>query len=124
MADKPKVLRVAILQGKKLVQERLIDAGQPVTVGTSAKNTFVFPETHLPSTQFVLFRPLKGRRYGLHFTDQMATKSSKLKAGGAGTNLLQLKTDPQVKSKGGLFMLPLTTQDKGKIVIETETGAA
>ena len=47
-AGKNKVLRIGIIRDGKIAEERLIKASQTVTVGESAKNTFVFPKTRIP----------------------------------------------------------------------------
>ena len=75
-----KVLRIGIIQDGKIVQERLIKSGETVTVGESAKNTFVFPKTHLPQAEFAVFRA-SSKGYELRFTDQMRGKISSLSRG-------------------------------------------
>ena len=112
-----KVLRIGIIQDGKIVQERLIKAGESVTVGESAKNTFVFPKTHLPSSEFAVFRA-SGKGYVLQFTDKMRGKIS---SGGAVVALQKLVSDPSVTRKGGLAQLPLTEQDRGKITVDSVT---
>ena len=112
-----KVLRIGIIQDGKIVQERLIKAGESVSVGESAKNTFVFPKTHLPSAEFVLFKA-SGNGYILHFTDKMRGKIS---SGGAVVALQKLVTDPSVSRKNGVAQLPLTQQDRGKVSVDAVT---
>lgn len=112
-----KVLRIAIIQDGKIVQERLIKAGEPVTVGESAKNAFVFPKTHLPTAEYTLFKP-SGNGYVLHFTDRM---KGKISSGGAVVQLQKLSSDPSVTKKNGIATLPLTEQDRGKISIDSVT---
>lgn len=112
-----KVLRIGIIQDGKIVQERLIKAGESVSVGESAKNTFVFPKTHLPAAEFMLFRA-SGNGYVLQFTDKMRGKIS---SGGAVVALQKLVSDPSVSRKDGVCTLPLTQQDRGKISIDAVT---
>ncbi len=112
-----KVLRIGIIQDGKIVQERLIKAGEPVTVGESAKNTFVFPKTHLDAPEHVLFKA-SGNGYILQFTEKM---KGKISSGGAVVALQKLATDPSVSKKDGLIQLPLTQQDRGKISIDSVT---
>ncbi len=66
---RPRVLRVGLLLGGKIVEERLIRPGQPVTVGQSVKNTFTVPLEGVPRTH-TLFKP-DGARYQLCFTTAM-----------------------------------------------------
>jgi hypothetical protein len=112
-----KVLRIGIIQDGKIVQERLIKAGESVTVGESPKNTFVFPKTHLPGGEFVLFRA-SGKGYVLQFTDRMRGKIS---SGGAVVALQKLSTEPSVTKKNNIAQLPLTDQDRGKIAVDSVT---
>lgn len=116
-AKQHKVLRIGIIQDGKIVQERLIKANESVSVGESARNTFVFPKTHLPSAEFKLFgHTSKG--YELHFTDKMRGKIS---SGGAVVALAKLLNDPSVTKKSGVVTLALTEQDRGKISIDSVT---
>lgn len=115
--NQPKVLRIGIIEDGKIVQERLIKAGDTVTVGESAKNTFPFPKTHLPRAEYPLFVARNGK-YVLNFTDQM---KGKISSGGAVVPLEKLRADPQVQQQGGSWRLPLTEQDRGKITIDNIT---
>jgi hypothetical protein len=112
-----KVLRIGIIQDGKIVQERLIKAGTSVVVGESAKNTFVFPKTHLPKAEFPLFL-YKGGKYFLNFTEKMKGKVS---SSGAVVALAKLRNDPSVTKKGGTWQMPLSEQDRGKIAIDSVT---
>jgi outer membrane biosynthesis protein TonB len=67
-----KVLRIGIVQGGKVVHERLIKPGQSVTIGESPKNTFVFTAPGLPK-RFTLFQ-IKGSAYHMSFTPEMQGK--------------------------------------------------
>ena len=71
--QQPKILRIGIIQGKKIIEERLIRAGETVSIGESTKNTFVLPPTTLQSKRHSLFIH-KGSRYFLNFTDEMDVK--------------------------------------------------
>jgi hypothetical protein len=112
-----KVLRIGIIQDGKIVQERLIKAGESVIVGESAKNTFVFPKTHLPSPEFSVFL-YTGKGYVLQFTHKMRGKIS---SGGAVAGLSKIRKDPSVTQNDGVYALPLTQQDRGKISIDSVT---
>jgi hypothetical protein len=58
-----KVLRIGIIRGPRIVEERLIRRGETVTVGESVRNTFVLPGSDLPQ-QHRLF-VARGGRYHL-----------------------------------------------------------
>lgn len=47
-ATGPKVLRIGLLQGGKVIEERVIKQRTHVTVGPSEKSTFVLPTKSLP----------------------------------------------------------------------------
>jgi outer membrane biosynthesis protein TonB len=68
MADKqPKVLRVGVIQGGKIVEERVLPPQSAVTIGTAAKNTIVLPSANLPASTLVFSHD--GTRYTLLFAE-------------------------------------------------------
>ncbi len=115
-AQAKKVLRIGIIQDGKIVQERLVKAGERVSVGDGADNTFVFPKTRLPST-FELFR-VTDDGYCLAFTEEM---KGKISSGGAVVGLDKLRSDPTVTKEGDEWRLPLTQQDRGKVSVDNVT---
>lgn len=112
-----KVLRIGVVQDGKIVQERLIKAGEEVTVGESTKNLFVFPPTSLPK-RFQLFQPKKGGGYILHFTDGM---EGKISYKNAIVPLEQLKQRGDAVRKGTDFVLPLAEGNRGKVSVDGVT---
>src|SRR5688572_6356978 len=66
----PKVLRIGVIQGGKIVEERIVRKRETVTVGSSEKNHFVVQGESVP-TRFELFQ-LVGSDYILNFTDKMS----------------------------------------------------
>ena len=68
-AQQSKVLRVGVIQGGKIVEERVIPARQPVTIGTSTKNTIIVPQSNLAASVSVF--TWQGDRYLLCFEDGM-----------------------------------------------------
>ncbi|MCO4744428.1 MAG: AgmX/PglI C-terminal domain-containing protein [Proteobacteria bacterium] len=111
--EKKKVLRIGVIQGGKLVQQRLIPSGESVTIGESAKATFVFPKTGLPRAEYPLFVHRKGD-YVLNFTEGM---KGKISSGGVAVTLAKLRSDPGVAHQGGSWRLGLTNQDRGKVAV-------
>jgi hypothetical protein len=70
MADGPtRILRIAILQGERVIEERLVRRRGPVTLGQSAKNLFMLPTADVPRT-LTLFDVVSGG-YMLRVTDDM-----------------------------------------------------
>ena len=115
MADKSngqqqqaKVLRIGIVQGGKVVHERLIKPGQSVTIGESPKNTFVFSAPGLPK-RFTIFQ-VKGGQYHMAFIPEMQGKVA-LEDG--------IKNLAQLSAAGGNAPLEfsLTSKSRGKIVV-------
>src|SRR4051794_9784867 len=65
----PKVLRIGVIQGGKIIEERIIRNRDTVSVGTTEKNTFTIAAPQFPA-HFELF-PMTGGSYKLNFTDAM-----------------------------------------------------
>lgn len=116
-AQQPKVLRIGIIIDGKIVQERLVKAGETVTVGDSPKNSFQIPKVTLPRQDWPLFIA-KGNKYFLHFTESM---KGKVGSGGAVVGLEKIRTDPSVEKDGSAWRLPLSEQDRGKVQLDNVT---
>ena len=65
----PKVLRIGVMQGTRMTEERILRDRSAVTVGTTEHNTFVVVSAELPP-RAELFSVTEGQ-YVLHFTDAM-----------------------------------------------------
>ena len=52
----PKVLRIGLVQGGKVIEERVIKQRTHVTIGPSEKSMFVIPSKNIPPS-FRLFEP-------------------------------------------------------------------
>jgi len=118
MASQPtkpqgKILRIGIVQDRKIVQEQLIRARQTVTVGESTKNTFVFPPCSLPN-RFPVF-VAKGGNYFLQFTEKMEGKVS-LK--GSVNALADLRQRGDAVKRGSHWILPITETSRGKLSVD------
>lgn len=107
-----KVLRIGVVHGGKVVQERLIRPGESVTIGDSPKNTFVLPVPDLPK-RHVLFQA-RGDRYALQFTDKMRGRVA-YRDGIHGLDKLTERGD--ATRKGSAYVLPLAEKNRGKLVI-------
>src|ERR1041385_7306656 len=69
-----RILRIGVLLGGKIVEERLIREGTPVSIGQSMKNTFSVPIEGLP-LEFTLFALDQGR-YSLRFLTRWTAASA------------------------------------------------
>ncbi|HET9989184.1 MAG TPA: hypothetical protein VFQ65_11705, partial [Kofleriaceae bacterium] len=106
---RPRILRIGILLGGKIVEERLIRERTSVSVGQSMKNTFSIPVEGLP-LEFPLFH-LENDRYSLRFLTKM---DGRLSDGGNVFTLEQLKASG-ARNMGEYWEVPLTPTARGKL---------
>lgn len=107
-----KILRVGIIQGGRIVEERLIRKQQDVTIGTASKNTFIVPVTKLPKS-FALFQA-KGEGYVLAYDDSMEGRVS---LADEVVDLKALAKSGKVQRRGGRYVVDLDLKSRGKVVI-------
>lgn len=113
----PKVLRIGVIQGGKIVEERIIRRRETVTVGPSEKAHFVFAAPDLPSSRFELFET-RGEEYTLNFTESM---SGRISLEGTVAELAELRKSGRARAKGRVFQLVLNDQVRGKISMGEST---
>ena len=104
-APKPKILRIGIIQGGRIVEERLVRKRENITIGQSAKNMFVVPSDVLPR-QWLLFE-VTGNRYVAHFSEGM---DARIAVGSEIISLAQLRQSGKIQRKGPSFVLPLASK--------------
>ncbi len=111
----PKVLRIGLVQGGRVVEERIIKQRGHVTVGPSEKSMFVISATSVPPN-FRLFE-LVGAEYYLNFLDGMTGRIA-LPTGISDLAVLrgQARRTPQ-----GAYQIKLTEDSRGKVVIGDTT---
>lgn len=114
----PKVLRIGLVQGGKVIEERVIKQRTHVTVGPSEKSTFVLPTKAVPPT-FKLFE-LVGNDYCLNFLDGMAGRVS-LKTGISDLTALRGQARRVQQGTAQAYQLPLNEEARGKVVIGETT---
>ncbi len=105
-----KILRVGVIQGGKIIEERHLRKRDNVTVGQEAKNTFVVPASNLPPS-FPVFE-FKTNQYFLVFTEQM---DGRVRLGTSDVDFASLRSQGLAKKRGNVYVLPLTDSAKGKI---------
>jgi hypothetical protein len=108
-ATGPKVLRIGLVQGGRVIEERIIKQRTSVTIGQSEKSMFVIPAQSIPS-QFKLFE-LIGSDYYLNFIDGMTGRVA-LQTGIS--DLVGLRG--QAKRVGNAYQVKLTEEARGKVV--------
>jgi len=117
-ATGPKVLRIGLVQGGKVIEERVIKQRTHVTVGPSEKSTFVLPTKSLPPT-FKLFE-LVGNDYCLNFIEGMTGRVA-LKTGIS--DLTALRGQARRIQQGPVQAYPLSLNEdaRGKVVVGETT---
>ncbi len=108
----PKILRIGVIQGGKIIEERLVKKRETVTIGQGPKNSIVIPVSNLPPS-FPVFE-LKGSAYQLHFTDAM---DGKLSVGDTQLDFAALKAQNLARKDKDGYSVPLTDASKGKIAL-------
>jgi hypothetical protein len=115
-APKPKILRIGIIQGGRIVEERLVRKRENITIGQSAKNMFVVPSDALPRN-WLLFEA-SGNQYVAHFSDGM---DARIAVGNEIISLSQLKQTGKIQKRGTSWPLPLDERSRGKITLQDMT---
>ncbi|MBA3465626.1 MAG: AgmX/PglI C-terminal domain-containing protein [Deltaproteobacteria bacterium] len=111
--NRPRILRIGVLLGGKIVEERLIRERTSVTIGQSMKNTFSIPVDGLP-LEFTLFSMEEGK-YSLRF---LAKMDGRLSDGSGGVHTLDvLKSGRGAQQVGDYWQVPLTDGARGKLSI-------
>src|SRR3954452_14622729 len=111
-AGKPKILRIGIIQGGRIVEERLVRKRENITIGQSAKNMFVVLSDALPRN-WLLFE-MSGNGYVAHFSDGM---DARIAVGNEIISLSQLKQTGKIQKRGSSWVLPLDERSRGKITL-------
>jgi len=111
-APKVKILRIGIIQGGRIVEERLVRKRENITIGQSAKNLFVVPSEALPR-HWLLFE-ISGSHYVAHFSDGM---DARIAVGNEIISLAQLKQTGKIQKRGSSWVLPLDERSRGKITL-------
>lgn len=114
----PKVLRIGLVQGGKVIEERVIKQRTHVTIGPSEKSMFVIPSKSIPPN-FRVFE-LVGGEYFLNFLDGMTGRVA-FKAGVS--ELSALKSSAKRVAVGNVqaYQVQLTEEARGKLVVGETT---
>jgi outer membrane biosynthesis protein TonB len=110
-----KILRIGVIHNGRIIEERLISAGTPVTVGEHQKNTLVIPPGAVPGKRFELFTCAGSKKgYSLRFTTQM---HGKVAVGGAVDTLASLGKSGKAKKKSNYYEFLLGPETRGKVYV-------
>jgi hypothetical protein len=112
-APKQKTLRLGVVQGGKIIEEKLVRKRETVTVGTSPKCTLVLAAAGVPKS-FAMFE-VKGGDYHLCFT---ADTQGRVSVGDqTAADLQSLKSQNLVRRAGDVFQLRLSEASRGRIQV-------
>ncbi len=110
--DTHKVLRIGVIQGGKIVEEKVLPARQPVTVGSASGNTVCLPKSALPASTLVF--SWHADRYTLHFADGA---EGRVQGPSGSADFGALVSQGQAKRQDGRHAVPVSTDQRGKIVL-------
>ena len=111
-AGKPRILRIGIVQGGRIVEERLMRKRDNISVGWSSKSTFAVPSESLPK-QWLLFEA-NPRGYIAHFADAM---DARIAVGNEVVSLAQLKQAGRLRKQGPSWRYLLDERSRGKVTV-------
>src|SRR6266540_4330367 len=111
-SEQEKVLRVGVIQGGKIVEERVLPARQPITIGTSPGNTIVVPVSKLPES--VLVFSFQGERYALQFEEG---QEGRIQGPQGAADFGALVSQGVAKRQGKTCSVPVNEDQRGKIVL-------
>ncbi len=112
-STQPKVLRIGIIQDKKLIEERIVNAGASVTIGADEGCTLVVPEAKLSLESFPLFVYQDGQ-YRLQFNKEV---KGKITSESNPVSLDKARKDRSTPKEGDFWYVPLTEEDRGKLAM-------
>ena len=109
---KGRVMRIGIVQGGRIIEERLIRSRENISLGWSSKATFAVPSEALPK-QWLLFE-ITPRGYIARFADAM---DARIAVGNEVISLAQLKQAGRIRRQGNAWLLLLDERSRGKIAV-------
>jgi hypothetical protein len=107
---RPRILRIGVLLGGKIVEERLIRERTAVTIGQSMKNTFSIPIEGLP-LEFTLFA-IEENKYYLRFINKM---DGRVSDGGGQVNTLDALKQRGATNAGEYYQVAIGDGARGKL---------
>ncbi|MDP2345239.1 MAG: AgmX/PglI C-terminal domain-containing protein [Deltaproteobacteria bacterium] len=108
-----RVLRIGVIQGVRVIEERILRKREPITFGTADSNTFALAASDLPRSVTV-FQP-HGEGYELVLDDQM---QGRLEGPDGKKDFAGLRAS--ATKKDGSFKIPLADTSKGRVRLSNE----
>ncbi len=109
-----KILRIGVIQGGRIIEERFFRKRETITVGESPRCTFILPFSELPIPKLYPLFVVKNNRYELQYNKAI---SGKISVGSDVADLGQLASSGKAKSKGNAFLVSLDDTMRGKVTI-------
>lgn len=109
--QRQRILRIGIILGGKIIEERLVRTRSDVTIGQSAKNSFSVPVEGLPKS-WPLFT-VHDNQYYLQFSDAMDGRVSD----GQGVHSLDTLKQGTAQRRGSEWVMLLPESSRGKITL-------
>jgi hypothetical protein len=109
--DQEKVLRLGVLHAGKLVEERILAARKPVTLGTSARNTLAVPQADLPESRLVF--SFEAGRWLLHFEEDA---EGRIQGPQGAAELRAIVAQGFARRQGRACSVPVNDVQRGSIV--------
>jgi len=111
-AAKPRIMRIGIVQGGRIIEERLIRKRENISIGWSSKSTFAVPSESLPK-QWLLFEA-HPKGYVAHFAEAM---DARIAVGNEVISLAQLKQAGRLRKQGPSSRYLLDERSRGKVTV-------
>lgn len=112
-AVRQRILRIGIIQGGRIIEERLVRHLRNVSLGQGPRNSFTISSENLPRS-YTVFRVSPDGRYTLNFAEGM---DGRVSLGGSVRTLTQAREAGMARRAGDWWHLPLDPSARGKLVI-------
>jgi TonB family protein len=109
-SDNDRVLRVAVIQAGRIVEERHLRSSGQFTVGQDARNSFVVANVQVPASV-----PLFERRGNQHFLLLTDETQGRVRLETEDIDFETVRSQELAKKKGKLYTLPLPDTAKGTV---------
>ena len=113
--NKAKILRIGIIQDRRVVEERLLRKHADVSIGQGPKNTFIVPTSRLPHSR-TLFEAKQDGSYAIVFERGMEGRVDLGKVAKKPLTFRELSKSKHVHRRGKSYVVNLTNEARGKAV--------
>ncbi len=107
-----KALRIGVIRGGKVAEEKLVRSRQPVTVGNSARNTVAVPDAGLPES-VTLLAP-QGEYWSLYFDD---AAEGRVQGPSGSADFGALKSQGLARKSGDRWVIQVAEDQHGRVAL-------